>query len=85
MESTPLSPTPRTPSLLVLVQGTQVNQSIASQFLRGQTNSYELLEISTAQELTINRVSLFNLSLFLSSSLKNLALDSMQKKVLGDF
>ena len=80
-----ISPTPRTPFLQVVLQGTQLNHSIASQFLRGQRNSYGLLEIGTAPKLTDNRVSLFNLPSFLSNSLENLTLDSIQKKNLGVF
>ena len=64
----------------VALQGTQPNQSIASQFLRGQTKSYVLLEIRAAPDLTINRVSPFNLSSFLSNSPENLNLDSIQKR-----
>ena len=81
----PLSPTPCTPSLQGVLQGTQPNQSIASQFLRGQIKSYRLLEIGTAPELTINWVSSFNLSSFLYSFPENLTLDSIQKKNLGVF
>ena len=47
--------------------------------------SYGMLETGAAPELTINGVSSFNLSSFLSNSLQNLTLDSMQKKVLGLF
>ena len=60
------------------------NQSIASQFLKGQTKSYGLLEIDTTPELTINRVSSFNLSSFLSNFPDNLTLDSIQKS-FGSF
>ena len=48
--------------LHVVLQGTQANKSTGSQFWRGQTKSSELLEMGTTPELTINKVSLFNLS-----------------------
>ena len=67
------------------MQGTHPNQSIASQFLRGQTKNYGLLEIGTAPKLTINRVTSFNVSSFLFNSPENFTLDSIQKKVLGVF
>ena len=72
-------------SLQVIVQGTEPNQSIAFQFLRGQPKSYGLLEVGTAPELTMNRVSSFNLSSFLSNSPENLTLDSIPKKSFRSF
>ena len=75
-----------TPSLQIVLQVTQANQSITSQFLSGQTKSYGLLEIGTTPELTNNRVSAFNVSSFLSNSPENLTLDLKNKKnVLGVF
>ena len=72
-------------TLKVVLQGKQSDQSIASHILRGQTKSYGLLEVSTAPELTINRVCLFNLSSFLSYSPENLTSDSIQENVFGVF
>ena len=74
-----------TPSLQIALQVTQANQSIASQFLSGQTKSYGLLEIGTTPELTNNRVSAFNLSSFLSNSPENLTLDLKKKKRFRSF
>ena len=48
--------------LEVVLQGTQANESTGSQFWRGQTKSPELLEMGTTPDLTINKVSSFNLS-----------------------
>ena len=76
MESTP-SLQPVAPPLL---QGTQAYQSMVSQFLREQTKSYRMLEKGTTPDLTVNRVTTFNLSSFLSNSPENLTLDSIQKK-----
>ena len=70
------------PSLQVVLQGTHANRSLASQFLRGQRKSFRLLQIGTTPELTINKVSGFNLSSFLSNSPENLTLESIQKKGL---
>ena len=54
---------PVPPSILqVDLQGTQANESISSQFWRGQAKSYGLLVLGTTPELTIIQVSLFNLS-----------------------
>ena len=48
--------------LEVVLQGTQANESTGSQFWRGQTKSPEQLEMGTTPDLTINKVSSFNLS-----------------------
>ena len=54
---------PFNPSVMqVVLQKAQVNESIGSQFWKGQTKSYGLLELGTTQELAIDRVSSFNFS-----------------------
>ena len=64
------------------MHGIKAVESIGSQFLRRNEELWAA-KLGTTPELTINRVSLFNLLLSCSSSLENPNLDSIQKEFFG--